>query len=71
VTAPTLLIVGGRDLAVLDLNRIAMARMTAVTRLEIVPGATHLFEEPGTLDVAAQLARDWLLRYLPDRTSQR
>jgi putative phosphoribosyl transferase len=65
VRAPTLLIVGGRDLAVLDLNRIAMARMQAVTRLEIVPGATHLFEEPGTLETVAHLARDWFLRYLP------
>jgi pimeloyl-ACP methyl ester carboxylesterase len=69
VTAPTLLIVGGRDLAVLDLNRIAMARMTAVTRLEIVPGATHLFEEAGTLEIVAHLARDWLLRYLPGGSS--
>jgi putative phosphoribosyl transferase len=71
VKAPTLLIVGGRDLAVLDLNRMAMARMTAVTRLEIVPEATHLFEEPGTLEVVAQLARDWFLRYLPEPASQR
>lgn len=69
VSAPTLLIVGGRDLAVLDLNRIAMARMTAVTRLEIVPGATHLFEEEGTLEVVAHLARDWFLRYLPGGSS--
>jgi pimeloyl-ACP methyl ester carboxylesterase len=69
VSAPTLLIVGGRDLAVLDLNRIAMARMTAVTRLEIVPGATHLFEEAGTLEVVAHLARDWFLRYLPGGSS--
>lgn len=69
VAAPTLLIVGGRDLAVLDLNRIAMARMTAVTRLEIVPGATHLFEEAGTLEVVAHLARDWFLRYLPGGSS--
>jgi pimeloyl-ACP methyl ester carboxylesterase len=69
VTAPTLLIVGGRDLAVLDLNRIAMARMTAVTRLEIVPGATHLFEEAGTLEIVAHLARDWFLRYLPGGSS--
>jgi putative phosphoribosyl transferase len=43
-----------------------MARMRAETRLEIVPGATHLFEEPGTLDAVAQLARDWFLRHLPD-----
>jgi putative phosphoribosyl transferase len=65
VRAPTLLIVGGRDLQVLELNRAAMARMQAETRLEIVPGASHLFEEPGTLEVVARLARDWFLRYLP------
>ena len=69
VAAPTLLIVGGRDLAVLDLNRIAMARMTAVTRLEIVPGATHLFEEAGALEVVAHMARDWFLRHLPGGSS--
>ena len=69
VAAPTLFIVGGRDLAVLDLNRVAMARMTAVTRLEIVPGATHLFEEAGALEVVAHLARDWFLRYLPGGSS--
>ncbi|MGH7509109.1 MAG: dienelactone hydrolase family protein [Gemmatimonadales bacterium] len=66
VRAPTLLIVGSRDLAVLEMNRAAMARMQTVTRLEIVPGATHLFEEPGTLEVVAHLARDWFLRYLPE-----
>jgi dienelactone hydrolase len=65
VEAPTLLIVGGRDLLVLDLNRGAMARMSAITRLEVVPGATHLFEEPGALETVAHLARDWFLRYLP------
>jgi putative phosphoribosyl transferase len=65
VRAPTLLIVGGRDLVVLDLNRAAMARMRTEVRLEIVPGATHLFEEPGALEAVARLARDWFLRYLP------
>jgi dienelactone hydrolase len=64
VRAPTLLIVGGRDLTVLDLNRAAMARMRARVRLEIVPGATHLFEEPGALEAVARLARDWFLRHL-------
>ena len=64
VRAPTLLIVGGRDLQVLELNRAAMVRMQAETRLEIVPGASHLFEEPGTLEVVARLARDWFLRHL-------
>jgi dienelactone hydrolase len=67
VTAPTLLIVGSRDTAVLEMNQAAMARMQAVTRLEIVPGATHLFEEPGTLEMVARLAGDWFLRYLPER----
>lgn len=64
VRAPTLLIVGGRDLTVLELNRAAMARMRTETRLEIVPGATHLFEEPGALEVVARLARDWFLQHL-------
>lgn len=64
VRAPTLLIVGGRDLTVLELNRAAMARMPAETRLEIVPGATHLFEEPGALQVVARLTRDWFLQHL-------
>jgi putative phosphoribosyl transferase len=67
VQAPTLLIVGGRDLQVIELNRMAMARMQAKTRLEIVPGASHLFEEPGTLEVVAQLARDWFLQYRPEK----
>jgi putative phosphoribosyl transferase len=64
VRAPALLIVGGRDEVVLDLNRRAQARMTAETRLEIVPGATHLFEEPGALERVAELAGDWLVRRL-------
>ena len=64
VRAPTLLIVGGRDLQVLELNRAAMARIPAETRLEIVPGASHLFEEEGALEVVARLAQDWFLRYL-------
>jgi dienelactone hydrolase len=59
VTAPTLLIVGGKDWQVLELNRQAREKMTAVTRLEIVPGATHLFEEPGTLEEVMRLAREW------------
>ena len=64
VRAPTLLIVGGRDTPVIALNRAAMEQLQAGTRLEIVPGATHLFEEPGTLDTVARLARDWFLRHL-------
>ncbi|WP_314196148.1 phosphoribosyltransferase family protein [uncultured Arthrobacter sp.] len=64
VRAPTLLIVGGDDSHVLDLNRQAMALMQAPTRLEVVPGATHLFEEPGTLARAATLAAGWFAQYL-------
>lgn len=64
VEAPTLLIVGGNDQAVLDLNRQAMERMRAETRLEIVPGASHLFEEAGALDEVVRLARDWFLESL-------
>jgi putative phosphoribosyl transferase len=65
VTAPTLLIVGGDDHVVLDLNRQAQARLTRCeSRLVVVPGATHLFDEPGTLQAAAETARDWFTRYL-------
>ena len=64
VRAPTLLIVGERDEQVIELNEHAMARMRAPVRLEIVPGAMHLFEEPGTLEQAARLARDWLVEHL-------
>ncbi|HEX3801411.1 MAG TPA: alpha/beta family hydrolase [Solirubrobacteraceae bacterium] len=62
VTAPTLLIVGSADTQVLSLNREAQRHMTAVTRLEVVEGAAHLFEEPGALEQVAQLASDWFLR---------
>jgi len=64
VRAPTLLVAGERDPAVLELNREAAGRMRAETSLEIVPGASHLFEEPGTLDRAITLARDWFVRHL-------
>jgi len=64
VRAPTLLIVGGADPQVLTLNRQAMALMRAPTRLEVISGATHLFEEPGTLGQAAALATDWFVRHL-------
>jgi len=64
VRAPTLLIVGGDDPVVLDLNRRAMERLEAETRLEVVSGASHLFEEPGTLDRVAELARDWFAERL-------
>ncbi len=65
VTGPTLLIVGGKDEVVLDLNRQAQAELRCENDLAVVPGATHLFEEPGTLDAAAGLARDWFLSHLP------
>jgi pimeloyl-ACP methyl ester carboxylesterase len=64
VTAPTLLIVGGRDEVVLDLNRRAQAELAGPSRLAVVPGATHLFEEPGALSEVAELARDWFLTHL-------
>jgi putative phosphoribosyl transferase len=68
VTAPVLLIVGENDREVLALNHEAMQRFAGPKRLEIVPGATHLFEEPGALEEVARLARDWFLRYLvPER----
>lgn len=71
VRAPTLLIVGGLDTVVIDLNKEAMTKMThAEVRLEIVPGASHLFEEPGALDEVARLAIDWFRAHLaapPDR----
>ena len=64
VTAPTLLIVGGRDEVVLDLNRRAQAELRCENDLAVVPGATHLFQEPGTLEAAAGLARDWFISHL-------
>jgi putative phosphoribosyl transferase len=66
VRAPTLLIVGGNDVPVIGMNRDAMARMSpdAEVRMEIVPGASHLFEEPGTLEEVARLTSAWLVRYL-------
>jgi putative phosphoribosyl transferase len=63
VTAPTLFIVGGADTIVLDLNRRAQAELSCVNRLEIVDGATHLFEEPGALAEVAILARDWFVEH--------
>jgi putative phosphoribosyl transferase len=69
VSAPTLLIVGGRDPQVLELNRQALARLPNA-HLEVVPGAGHLFEEAGTLDEVARLSRLWLGRYLLDETAE-
>lgn len=65
VKAPTLLIVGGDDREVAAMNEVAASLMTAEHRLEIVPGATHLFEEPGALGAVASLAGDWFVRHLP------
>jgi putative phosphoribosyl transferase len=64
VTAPTLLIVGGDDEPVIDMNRDAMRQMRATVKLEIVPGATHLFEEPGTLERVMQLSTSWFVEHL-------
>jgi pimeloyl-ACP methyl ester carboxylesterase len=64
VRAPTLLIVGGNDAQVIELNRAALARLRCEKRLVSVPGATHLFEEPGALDEVARLAREWFERHL-------
>lgn len=64
VIAPTLLVVGGEDHAVLALNRDALARLPADSALQIVPGATHLFEEPGALDEVVRIAADWFERHL-------
>jgi pimeloyl-ACP methyl ester carboxylesterase len=62
VRAPVLLIVGGEDREVLELNEQAAEQLTAEYRVHVIPGATHLFEEPGTLEAAADAARDWFLR---------
>jgi putative phosphoribosyl transferase len=64
VHQPTLLIAGERDPVVLDLNRRAMHELAGEAQLAIVPGATHLFQEPGTLEQVAGLARDWFVRHL-------
>jgi len=67
VEAPTLLIVGGNDFEVIEMNRSALAKLRSERKLVIVPGATHLFEEPGTLEQVAELARDWFSKYLINR----
>jgi putative phosphoribosyl transferase len=69
VTAPTLLIVGGLDVTVLELNREALGRIRAPSSLEIVEGATHLFEEPGALEAVAELAGSWFSKHLGPRTA--
>jgi putative phosphoribosyl transferase len=65
ITAPTLLIVGGDDPDVLELNRQALSELTCEAKLAIVPGATHLFDEPGTLEAVVDLAGRWFLTHLP------
>jgi pimeloyl-ACP methyl ester carboxylesterase len=70
VRAPTLLIVGGRDVGVLELNEQAFAKITCEKALEIVPGATHLFEELGALDQVIDLAREWFRRRLTGRPQE-
>jgi dienelactone hydrolase len=64
VATPTLLIVGGEDYGVIELNEAAYAQLRCQKELKIIPGATHLFEEPGTLEAAAAAAADWFTRYL-------
>jgi putative phosphoribosyl transferase len=71
VRAPTLLIVGGRDQAVLDLNRKAQERLGCESQFTVVPGATHLFEESGALEEVASLANEWFLRHLAPALQQR
>ena len=66
VEAPTLLIVGGDDVEVLALNRAALAALRCAKQLVIVPGATHLFEEPGTLEAVVEHARGWFLKHFTD-----
>jgi putative phosphoribosyl transferase len=67
VVAPTLLIVGGKDEPVISMNREAFTPIRAEKKLEVVPGATHLFEEPGTLEEVARLTAGWFARYLGQR----
>ncbi|WP_426755771.1 dienelactone hydrolase family protein [Myxococcus sp. Y35] len=64
VQAPTLLLVGGQDAGVLELNESALARLEGLKGIQIIPGATHLFEEPGALELVARLAAEWFRRFL-------
>ncbi|MBI1849360.1 MAG: dienelactone hydrolase family protein [Planctomycetes bacterium] len=70
VRAPTLLVVGGDDEPVIRLNEHALAQLNCDKELVVVPGATHLFSEPGALDLVARLARDWFVRHLGDSNSE-
>ncbi|MET0760595.1 MAG: dienelactone hydrolase family protein [Flavobacterium sp.] len=69
VSAPTLLIVGGLDIQVIEMNREAFEQLNTIKEIKIIPGATHLFEEPGKLMEVADLAIAWYKRYLPMRTN--
>jgi pimeloyl-ACP methyl ester carboxylesterase len=69
VHAPTLLIVGGADALVLDLNQQALGMLHCEKALKVVPGASHLFEEPGALNKAAELARDWFVEKFDRKSS--
>jgi putative phosphoribosyl transferase len=71
VCAPTLLLVGGSDRSVIELNRLAYSAMHCEKRIELIPGATHLFEEPGALEAVAELAAAWFVRYLASPTPER
>lgn len=64
VQTPTLLIVGGEDSAVIEMNRSALLNLPGTKKMEIIPGASHLFEEPGTMEQVSDLARDWFIKYL-------
>lgn len=66
VSAPTLLIVGGADVPVIELNRVAQRRLKGIVDLEIVPGATHLFPEPGAMEQVTRMAASWFERYLTE-----
>ena len=70
VQAPTLLIVGGNDIQVIHINQQALALLKSEKKLVIVPGATHLFEEPGTLETVAELAADWFAEHLKAKASR-
>ncbi len=71
VKAPTLLIVGGRDVPVIQMNQEAFAELRCEKRLEIIPGATHLFEEPGALEEVARLARAWFVQHLGQKEPEK
>ena len=71
VRAPTLLLVGGSDRSVIEMNRLAYSALHCEKRIEIIPGATHLFEEPGALEAVIELAAAWFVRYLASPARER